>query len=247
VKDISEKLAPIFTEISREHNWQSKTKNNVGKIKIAKHKVGDTIQFGHINGEPLVWRIAEQNHKGFPEDTVTIITDRTIGSITFAPANPLDKNHDRRLYGTNRYKDSYVRRFINSLEFTNLVFDPEELHMIIDTKIKTRRPDVDGGGIDATFDRLFLLSASEAGHEEDDDEGSVLELFKDGKNRLALGIDGDPDWWWLRSALAEDSCIVHIVYTDGSVPSDLAYDGPLGVRPACNLKASYEIKKEMEK
>jgi hypothetical protein len=213
----------------------------MGKIKIAELKTGDTIRFGRINGEPLIWRIAEQNHKGFPADTVTIITDRTIGNITFSPANPLDKDRDRRFYGSNCYKDSYVRCYINSVKFTNLVFDLEELHIIVDTKIKTRRPDVDGGGIDTTLDRLFLLSGSEVGHEEEDDEGSILELFKDGKNRLALCIDGDTDWWWLRSAMAEDSCLVRIVYTDGSAPYDHAYDGPLGVRPACNLKNSYEV------
>jgi hypothetical protein len=206
------------------------------RIKIAELTTGERIKFGNINGNPLIWRIAEQNHKGFPADTVTIATDGTIGNITFAPANPLDKIRERRLYGSNRYKDSYVRRYINSDEFIKSLFTPDEAAAIIETEIKTRTPDVDGGGIDAFHDHLFLLSASEAGYVKDEDEeGSILELFKDGKNRRALDIDEKRDWWLLRSALVSDSDHVRYVDADGSTSSSYAYHGSRGVRPACNL------------
>jgi hypothetical protein len=201
------------------------------------------IEFGRINGEPLVWHIAEQNHKGFPLDTITIIPVSTLGNITFSRANPLDKDHDRRLYGNNRYKDSDVRRYINSDEFLKTVFSPEELDAIVETELKVKQPDIDGGEIDVLRDRLFLLSASEVGLEEGDTEGGVIELFKDGKNRRILDIDGDPDWWWLRSALVSDSCHVRDVNTDGSTDLVNAYHGNRGVRPACNLKISYLVSK----
>jgi hypothetical protein len=210
-------------------------------IKIAELKTGEKINFGRINGEPIIWRIAEQNHKGFPADTVTIITDRTIGSTTFAPANPLDKNHDRRLYGSNRYKDSYVRHFINSEEFIKAVFTEEDAKAIIETEVKIRQPDVDGSDVDIIVDRLFLLSASEVGHKEEDEEGNIIELFKNGKNRRATDIDGDMDWWWLRSAAVSHSYNVRNVDSDGSTSNNYAYHGYLGVRPACNLKISYPV------
>ena len=203
-------------------------------VKIADLKTGERIQFGRIGGEPLIWRIAEQNHKGFPADTVTIITARTIGNNTFAPANPLDKIHDRRLYGSNRYKDSHIRHYINSDEFVKSILNPEEVEAIIATEIKIKAPDVDGGGIDTVFDRFFLLSASEVGHKDEDDEGSIIEFFKTNSPRI-LDIDGSPDWWWLRSALVSSSYLVRTVYTDGSASSDGAYYGSGGVRPACNL------------
>jgi hypothetical protein len=213
------------------------------RIQIAGLKTGEKITFGRINGEPLIWRIAEQGHKGFPLDSVAIIPDRTIGNITFAPANPLDQIHDRRLYGSNRYRDSYVRRYINSDEFIKSVFSDEEADAIIETEIKIKQPGADGGGIDTVLDRLFLLSASEAGLEGEDEEGSLLELLKNKENLRALDIDGDPDWWLLRSALVSYSDTVRFVITDGSANSTTADNGGLGVRPACNLKISYPASK----
>jgi hypothetical protein len=208
------------------------------KVQIAELKIGDKITFGRINSEPLVWSIAEQNHKGFPAGTVTIVPVRTLGNITFAPANPLDKIRERRLYGNSRYKDSYVRRYINSDEFLKAVFSPEELDAVVETEIRVKQPDVDGGGIDVISDRLFLLSASEAGLDDDGAEGEAIELFKDDKNRCALDIDGDPDWWWLRSPYVSLSDYVRIVITDGSTSNNNAYNGNFGVRPACNLLSS---------
>jgi hypothetical protein len=208
------------------------------KVKVAELKAGEKIAFGRINGEPLIWRIAEQNHRGFPADTVAVVTDRTIGNITFAPASPSDKIRERRLYGNNRYKDSYIRRYINSDGFLKEVFDSEELGSIVETELKVRQPDADGGGIDTVRDRLFLLSASEAGLDDDGAEGEIIELFKDDKNRCALDINGDPDWWWLRSPYVSNSYLVRPVLTDRSSANLNACYGSIGVRPACNLLSS---------
>jgi hypothetical protein len=213
------------------------------RIEIAGLKTGEKITFGRVNGEPLIWRIAEKNHKGFPADTVTVITDRTIGNITFAPANPLDKNHDRRLYGSNRYRDSYARRYLNSDEFIKSVFSADEAEAVIGTELNIKRPDADGGGIDTVLDRLFLLSASEAGHEDENEEGSLLELFRDRENLRAVDIDGDPDWWWLRSACASYSYLVRSVNTSGTLNNIYAYYGNWGLRPICNLSSGLLVSK----
>jgi hypothetical protein len=220
-----------------------KGREKMKKVNIAELDIGEKIEFGRINGEPIIWRIADRNHKGFPADTVSVLSDRTIGNITFGPANPLDKDRERRLYGVNRYKDSYVRAQINSDKFLASIFSPEELDAIIETEIKTRQPDIDGGGIDTIFDRLFLLSASEVGHCDSDEEGTIIDLFKDANNRCALDIDGDRDWWWLRSAVVSNSYYVRNVSTDGSTYYNYAYSGSFGVRPACNLKISYLVSK----
>jgi hypothetical protein len=212
--------------------------NNMKEIRISDLEVGEKIEFGHINGVPLVWRIAEYNHQGFPLDTTTIITEGTIGNITFAPANPLDKDHDRRLWGSNRYRDSYVRKYLNSDEFLNAVFTPDELAGIVETEIKTKQPDIDGGEIDTALDRLFLISMSEAGLEDEGMEGSILKLLRERNNLLAVDINGDSDWWWLRSAVVSNSAGVRHVLAGGSSYSNDAYSGFVGVRPACNLLSS---------
>jgi hypothetical protein len=213
----------------------------VKRVEIGGIEIGGRIQFGNINGEPLIWRVAAKDHRGFPEGAVTIVTEGTIGNITFAPADPLDKIRERRFYGPNRYKDSYARRYINSDEFIKAVFSTGEIAAIARTEVKTKQPDIDGGGIDTVSDLLFLLSASEAGLEDEDGEGSLLELFKDAESRRARDIDGDYDWWWLRSADVSNSYYVRYVYSDGSENSSGAYTGHLGVWPACNLLSSAPV------
>jgi hypothetical protein len=204
-------------------------------------KIGGKVKFGRINDEPITWLIGEQNHKGYPADTVTMIAERTLGNITFSVASPLHRNRDRRLYGSNHYIDSYARGYMNSDAFLNAVFSPEELAAIAETKIKTIQPDIDGGGLDFCNDRLFFLSASEVGFSGEDfhREGSIIELFKDTNFRRALDIDGEPDWYWLRTPYASSSSGVRLVGAGGALSSHSACYGYHGFRPACNLASDY--------
>jgi hypothetical protein len=82
------------------------------------------------------------------------------------------------------------------------------------------------------------------GLEEDDTEGGMIELFKDAKNRIALDIDGKPDWWWLRTPYSASSRHVRRVNSDGTLSSlHNAYNGHFGLRPACNIKITYLVSK----
>jgi hypothetical protein len=209
--------------------------------KISDLTVGNKFPFGKINGEPLIWYAGEPNHKLYPPDTVTIVPVGTMGNITFSSANPIDKVKERRLYGNNRYQDSYVRQRINSDEFLHAIFTDEELAAIVETCVHTLIPEVDGGGIGPSYDRLFLLSASEVGLVEDDAEGSIIELFKDEKIRKARDIESDLDWWWLRSANVSNSYNVRCVSAYGTLSYSNAYYGNWGLRPACNLKSDYLV------
>lgn len=49
------------------------------------------------------------------------------------------------------------------------------------------------------------------------------------KYKALLALD---DWWWLVTPNAGDAYGARIVYTDGCLDSDFAYDGGYGVRPA---------------
>lgn len=57
--------------------------------------------------------------------------------------------------------------------------------------------------------------------------------------RLLRGnIPALPDrWWWTATPESPINSFVRIVYSDGSLSSDDAYDGGNGVRPLCNLKS----------
>ncbi len=84
-------------------------------------------------------------------------------------------------------------------------------------------------------------------------EGSKLALFSDNTSRQAYPTalcvsnseytdaslnTGSPWYWWLRTPYASDARVVRHVYSDGSLDNNSAYNGTIGVRPACNLPSS---------
>jgi hypothetical protein len=220
-------------------------------MQLSNLKVADKIKFGKVGDEPIVWLIGAHAH--YAADKTVIVAERTLGNITFSPANPADENHDRRLRGNNRYKTSYVRKYINDSDFIKSIFVPDETEKIKATKIITIRPSIDiedKKNIDVTKDRLFLLSAVEIGLSEEIAESennphfendNTIKLFEKQEYRTALDIDGNPDWWLLRTPDASDSYLVRDVLTDGTLYYYTAYVGSRGLRPACNLVSDIPV------
>lgn len=66
------------------------------------------------NGKPIVWKIADKGHSGFPSGSVTLITDKIISLKCFDAAESGNSNSDRRSYGNNRYIYSNIRLWLNS-------------------------------------------------------------------------------------------------------------------------------------
>jgi hypothetical protein len=212
-------------------------------MKVSDLKAAEKIKVGKIgNNEPLIWLVGAHGH--YQKGHTVIITENTIGNITFSPANPIDKDRDRRLYGNNRYYDSYIRKCLNDT-FLKTVFSPFETAAIAPTEIRAVKPDIDvlgsGEKIDAMTDMLFLLSASEAGLDEENEEGRIIKLFRNAPFRRALDIDGDADWWWLRTPYPSNSCVVRLVNTAGTLVSSSACHGVRGLRPACNLVSTHLV------
>jgi hypothetical protein len=212
-------------------------------MKVSELKVAEKIKVGTIGkGEPIVWLIGAHGH--YQKEHTVIITENTLGNITFSPANPIEKIRDRRLWGNNRYRDSYVRAYLSNDSFLQAVFSPGEIAAIAPTTIKAIRPDIDISGdekIDTMTDLLFLLSASEVGLEDENEEGHIIKLFKKASFRRALDISGDADWWLLRTACASDSYNVRYVDTSGALTYNSAFDGFRGLRPACNLVSNHLV------
>lgn len=52
------------------------------------------------------------------------------------------------------------------------------------------------------------------------------------------------DWWWLITADSTINHFARVVYTDGSLYNNFAYDGNYGVRPACVFKSSILTEEE---
>ena len=65
-------------------------------------------------GKPIIWKMADKNHAGYPNNSVTLITDKIVAMRAFDAKEPNNSNSDRKSYGNNRYLTSNIRQWLNS-------------------------------------------------------------------------------------------------------------------------------------
>lgn len=66
------------------------------------------------NGKPIVWKIVDKNHSGYPSGAVTLMTDKIISLKCFDAIEASNSDSNRRSYGNNRYIYSNLRQWLNS-------------------------------------------------------------------------------------------------------------------------------------
>jgi len=66
------------------------------------------------NGKPIIWKIADKNHAGYPANSVTLITERIISLKCFDAIESGNSDSNRRSYGNNRWIYSNIRQWLNS-------------------------------------------------------------------------------------------------------------------------------------
>lgn len=66
------------------------------------------------NGKPIVWKIADKGHSGFPSGSVTLITEKIISLKCFDAIEASNSDSNRKSYGNNRYIYSNIRKWLNS-------------------------------------------------------------------------------------------------------------------------------------
>lgn len=66
------------------------------------------------NGKPIVWKIADKGHSGFPSGAVTLITEKIISLKAFDAIESGNSDGNRRSYGNNRWIYSNIRQWLNS-------------------------------------------------------------------------------------------------------------------------------------
>ena len=125
---------------------------------------------------------------------------------------------------------------------------------LLSTSLTVVKADVDGGETETVADKVFLLSTTEVGLDDEGyAEGSKLALFSNDTSRLAYptalcvsnseytstNLKTDRPWyWWLRTPVASSVRDVYFVHSNGLFGSHNAYFSTRGVRPACNLPSS---------
>ncbi|WP_137743234.1 DUF6273 domain-containing protein [Robertmurraya siralis] len=64
-------------------------------------------------GVPIVFLVAAKNHEGYPDNSVTLITEKIITLKSFDAIEPSNSDTNRRSYGNNRYLHSNIRQWLN--------------------------------------------------------------------------------------------------------------------------------------
>lgn len=100
-------------------------------------------------------------------------------------------------------------------------------------KKKTARNTDDGGGLDETDERIFLLSRTELGGGNNNNlaEGEAYPVFSDNASRVKTNSYGTPVNWWTRSADSIGTVNVYKVNTSGSILTTSSILA--GTVPAC--------------
>ena len=197
-----------------------------------------------FNSKPIKWLVAD--HEKYPDGTVLLSKD-ILCCRPFDEPKECYWNKHQKMYGSNRWMDSDIRKWLNN-DFFCKSFSDRLADLTIYALKSTAYPRLDRDSSmiyvgDSTGEDVFLLSHAEIGYEED---CKALELFK-GENkekyRIAEVCPGLAWYWWLRSPSAGYSYYTRIVNTDGSLSNNFAYYGNNGVRPACVISSSAPVEK----
>lgn len=141
---------------------------------------------------PVLFKIADKSHAGYPANSVTLITEKIIALKCF-DATESGGDSNRQSYGNNRYslanlrqwmnkaganwfvaQHSYDRTPSNSYVWNNVNpyateagfktgFSAQFLAAILPTTLTVAKPSTDGGGSETVTDDFFLASKQEVG------------------------------------------------------------------------------------
>ncbi|MFU0784572.1 DUF6273 domain-containing protein [Clostridium sp.] len=234
---------------------------------ITNLSLNDKIKYGSYKGAPIIWRIADFNHPGYPSNSVTLISDVILCEKAFDAKEPSNNNSDRQQYGNNRYAHSNLRQWLNKRgspwyeaqhsadappNSSGVLANPydtepgflteftdDELSVSLETTLTVAKNTVtDGGGSETVVDKIFLASCTEVGLANENGIAEGVQFPIFTDDASRIAQhNGSNDYWWLRTPFASNSRFLRYVLSGGSRSYDLAYYGNNGVRPLCNLKS----------
>lgn len=86
---------------------------------ISNLAVGSKFKYGSYKVEgsttlPIIWKVIDKNHAGYPLDSVTLLTDKIIDLRGIDAKEPLNADTNRASFGNDRYLNSNIRQWLNS-------------------------------------------------------------------------------------------------------------------------------------
>ena len=199
------------------------------KVRFGSYKVGDS------EISPIIWSIAAKNHPGYPENSITLLTDKIIDLRPFNLKSINEAKVDLDDKECNNYGLSNIRHWLNTVSGFLSHFNTNEFSKILDTSIEIFVNNQNENKIENLIDKIFLLSVTEVGliHDSNKKEGNLIELFNDTNNLMVnvskqfikYGNINVNYWdWWLRTSFnIRYPCGVRIVNAYGKLDDNSVY------------------------
>lgn len=182
-----------------------------------KFQVGNTVNFGQYEGEPLSWRVLD-----LACGRALLISDKGIESLPY--------NEE---WAMITWEECTIRKWLGE-DFFDAAFTDEEKPRILTTRVLNCDNDYyhTKGGND-TDDKVFLLSIDEVKRYFDRDPDRRTQATEHVKSKGAYVSGTGNCCWWLRSRGYNGDQYAGFVYDDGVVyvSGDLVYNSGFVVRP----------------
>jgi hypothetical protein len=167
--------------------------------------VGQHVELGTWDDKPITWQV------------LTIEGNRAL----VVSEDILERKPYNKQGGSVTWETCPLRQYLNGKFFQTTFSAAEQSRIAAVTNENPNNPRYGTDGGNATEDKVFLLSIDEA-----------RKYFASNSSRVASDLQGDADWWWLRSQ-GRHPRYAAAVGSDGGVnDSGLNVNGAGGVRPA---------------
>ena len=185
---------------------------------------GSFVYFGKYNGTPLKFRVLQKDSDA-----------HTTSSALFLDCDAILR--DIEFGGSNKWADSYVKRWLNEDFLTSANFTPMEVDAVPDTKTEQEHKLTNsvisgwyGNYVPLSGEKAFVLDAEEA--------TNTKYGYSSGRDSCACRkkVGGRNNYWWLRSAVVDDyHNTAGDIYVDGDLSeNDIRIDAA-GIAPALNV------------
>ena len=242
---MSKKITAIFLALCMAISVLPMTIQAASKPDI---KVGDYVKMGAYNNASILWRCVSIDNNG-----PLMLADKIVDTLAYDAKtndNSNSKSHSRSYkrddYGSNYWKDSNMRSWLNSTAMKtvtqrSLVSHPEYNKGIVDgdansdllyyTDISEAVANYDSSYFETTTEKVFLLDVKQA--------NAVWKNLKG--YYVAYNNDGMAWPYWLRTPVTDCNHDMRYISSSGQVGRYAPWYSDLGVRPAFYLDSEYFV------
>jgi hypothetical protein len=80
---------------------------------ISNLSAGAKVKYGKLYNNPIIWKIADKNHSGYPSGAITLVTEKIIKIMAHDGKEASNSDANRRSAGNNRYLYANIRQWLN--------------------------------------------------------------------------------------------------------------------------------------